>query len=142
MICSFNRAYSQNRIFIKGSDLYETSIGDDIKKIKMPWGRLGSSIVVVYKNGTKSYFRKKAIWGFENDDKKILRFKDGNIYEVVDTSIVIIYNTYSRSPVYYFSRSLDSDVLLLTRKKMIKTLEIDTFAYLYKKSPFMRRLIN
>lgn len=142
MICCVTAASPQNRIFIKGSDLCGASILHDIKKIKMPWGRLGGSIVIINKNGTKSYFKKKTIWGFENDRKEILRFNEGNIYKVVDTNIVIIYKTYSKSPVYYFSSNLDSDVMLLTRKKMIKTLEVDTFAHLYKKSFLVRQLLN
>lgn len=142
MICCINKSYPQNRILIKSLDLYNTPAGNDIKKIKMPWGRLGSNIVVIRMNGSKYYFTKKTIWGFENEDKKVLRFNKGNIYEVVDTSVVIIYKTFSRSPVYYFSSSLDSDVMLLTRKKMIRTLEVDTFAHLYKKSLLVRRLLN
>src|SRR6266516_909406 len=104
--------YSQNRIFFKVTDLSDTISRQNIKKIKMPLGHIGRSIVVIHNDETKTHFRKKSIWGFETANKEILRFYQGDTFEFVDTTAIIIYKTWARVPVYYYSEKLDSDIKL------------------------------
>lgn len=132
---------AQNRVFLKASDLSDKLSGKNIQKIKLPWGRLGKSILVIYKDGTKTHVRKRSIWGFEKGDKTVLRFYDGETYQVVETGTIVIYKTYSPHPVYYFSERLDSKVILVSRQKMIKTLDTDTLVKAYKKSRLVRLLL-
>lgn len=132
--------YSQNRIFLKAPDLSDTSTDENIRTIKIPWGRLGSSVLVIYKDGTKSYFRKRSIWGIEKAKKEIIRFYEGDTFELVDTTEIIIYKTWSRHPVYYFSEFVNSDVKIFSKKKVMKVLGDYKFVQLYKKSLLVRRL--
>lgn len=140
LMLNANMIYSQNRIFIKTPNLTHTIIDEKIKRIKMPWGRLGRSVLVTYKDGTQSHFRKKNIWGFEKANNEIIRFYEGDTFELVDTNIIIIYKTWSRHPVYYFSEFLDSDVKIFSKMKVIKVLGDYKFVQLYKKSLVVRQL--
>lgn len=136
-----NMLYSQNRIFLNASNLFDSASEKNINRIRIPWGNHGRFLLVIKNDGTKTRIRKKDLWGFQKKDKKVLRFYQGNTYEIVDTiALVIIYKTYSPKPVYYFSESLESRALLLGKKKMIKILGIDRFIQLYKKSPLIRTL--
>jgi len=132
--------YSQNRIFLKAPDLSDTTTDENIRTIKIPWGRLGSSVLVIYKDGTKSYFRKRNIWGIEKAKKEIIRFYEGDTFELVDTTEIIIYKTWSRHPVYYFSEFVNSDVKIFSKKKVMKFLGDYKFVQLYKKSLLVRKL--
>ncbi|ASZ09599.1 hypothetical protein KTO58_28040 [Chitinophaga pendula] len=132
--------YSQNRVFIKAPNLTDTLADENIKKIKMPWGRLARNVLVIYKDGTKAHFQKRSIWGFEKPNKEIIRFYEGDTFELVDTAVVIIYKTWSRRPVFYFSEFIYSDVKLFSKKKIIKVLGNYKFELLYKKSNLVRKL--
>lgn len=142
LILSWNYADSQNKIFYKSADVYNYVVPEQgIKKIRTPWGNHGRFLLLIKNDESKTKIRKKDLWGFQNAQKKLLRFSQGNTYEIVDSiALVIIYKTYSPKPVYYFSESLESKVLLLEKKKVIKTLGIDKFNQLYKYSPLIRTL--
>src|SRR5450432_1203855 len=88
--------YSQNRIFIEAADLSNSISQKKINKIKIPFGKLGRNVHVIYNDGTSVDFRKKNIWGCETANKEILRFYDGDIYVLVDTIGVNIYKTWAR----------------------------------------------
>lgn len=142
LILSGSITYSQDRIFYKATDVNSPAIsGQGIKKIRTPWGNHGRFLLLIKNDGSKTKIRKKELWGFQNTKYKTLRFYQGNTYELVDSSdIIILYKTYSPTPVYYFSRDLESKTFLVGRKKMIKILGIDRFIQLYKKSPLIRTL--
>ena len=132
--------YSQNRVFLKVTDLADTIPGKSIKKIKMPFGRFGQNILVINMDDTKSHLRKKSIWGYEKSNKEIIRFYQGDTFELVDTNAIIIYKTWARVPVYYFSVKLDNDVKLFSKKRLVKQLGQDRFAQVYNKSPIVQKL--
>lgn len=132
--------YSQNRVFLFAPNCSDTVSEKEINRIRIPWGNHGRSILAFYNDGTKSSFDKKTIWGFKKRDNHVLRFYKGNTFQIVDTGLVIIYKTYSPHPVYYFSENLESKIILLGKKKMIKELGIDKFIQVYKKNPLVKEL--
>lgn len=70
LMLNANMIYSQYRIFIKAPNLTDTIIDEKIKKIKMHWGRLGRSVLVTYKDGTQSHFRKKVFGDLKKQTMK------------------------------------------------------------------------
>lgn len=143
LILSFicNTGFSQNRIIYKAADINDTG-KNDIKKIRTPWGNHGRFLLVLKNDGSKTKIRKKELWGFQNKQNKTLRFYQGNIDEVVDTSsLIIIYKTYSPKPVYYFSATLESKTYPLWKRKIIKTLGADTYLEISRRSNVVRQLL-
>ncbi len=145
IICHFlplfiNYANAQNKIFYDAYKVQYTTALNNIKKIKMPWGNLGGNVVSIYTDGSKILFRKKDIWGIEKNNL-VLRFNEGYTLQLVDTNAIIIYKTYARRPVYYFSENLNSKAVLLTRKKIMKAFDIEKFPQVYKKSLVLRQVL-
>lgn len=139
-VFSFNRGFTQNKIFYSSSDLANVAEGKhSLAKIKIPWGRLGKSILVKYTDGCQTSYGKKNIWGIEKDGRK-LRIYDGEIFEIVDSGVVVLYKSFSPHPVYYFSEHLNSSVNLLERTKLIKLLNEETLVALWKENGIVRKM--
>lgn len=137
----FGRGYAQNKIFYSSTDLANAGKeSHSIAKIRLPWGRLGKTIRVNYTDGCETIFGKRAIWGFEKDGRK-LRLYDGEIFEIVDTGIIVLYKSFSPHPVYYFSEHLDSSVNLLVRPKLIRLLKEETLVQLWKENGIIRQML-
>lgn len=137
----FYFGHTQNRLFYSSSDL--ANLSDEthgVAKIKIPWGRLGKSILVKYTDGCQTSYGKKAIWGFEKDGRK-LRLYDGEIFEIVDKGTIVLYKSFSPHPVYYFSEHLDSSVNLLERAKLIKILNEEILFALWKENGIIRQML-
>lgn len=133
---------AQNKIFYSSSDV--ANVGEEghgIARIKIPWGRLGKTIRVNYTDGCEAVFGKRAIWGFEKDGRK-LRLYDGEIFEIVDSGVVVLYKSFSPHPVYYFSEDFDSNVLLLERPKLIKALPPEKLVLLWKEDSLLKKIIR
>ncbi len=142
LILFFGKVNAQNRIFINAGNLKDTILVDTITKIKIPWGNLGSTVITFNVNGTKSIFKKRAVWGYQiKKEKGIKRFYDGQIYSVVEMDEIIIYKSYSRHPEYFFSDNLNSSIKELSKRKIIKTVGRDRFIKEYQKSKLLRTLI-
>ncbi len=139
LIC-MHIGFAQNKILYGANNLQDTIAKRDIQKIELPWGNLGRNMLVINQNDSKNLIRKSSVWGIERN-KKILRFYEGNTFELIDTNAIAIYKTYSRHPVYYFGEFLDSDVLLLTRKKVMNALGIEKFAKVYQSSTTLQRVL-
>ena len=136
-----NRGYTQNKIFYSSSDL--ANVGGEkhsVAKIKIPWGRLGKSILVKYTDGCQTSYGKKDIWGFEKDGRK-LRIYDGEIFEIVDSGVVVLYKSFSPHPVYYFSEHLNSSVNLLERTNLIRLLNEETLVALWKENGIVKQML-
>lgn len=130
----------QSRVFYKADDLADSLSLNNIKKIKMPLGRLGSHIQVEYNDGSKKSVRKKEIWGFQSNKKEIFRFDDGNTLILVDTNAIDIYKTWARYPVYYYSPDLKSRAIVFSKKSLLKSLGVDEYNRVCKASSLARRL--
>ena len=133
--------YAQNKIFYSSSDV--ANVGEEghgIAKIKIPWGRLGKTIRVNYMDGCEAVFGKRAIWGFEKDGKK-LRLYDGEIFEIVDSGVIVFYKSYAPHPVYYFSEDFNSNVVLLERPKLLKVLPPEKLVLLWKEHGIVKSIL-
>lgn len=51
--------FSQNRIFMRSADIYDSSSSASIKKIRESWGRLGKYIIEIDSAGGKTKFKRK-----------------------------------------------------------------------------------
>lgn len=132
--------YSQNRIYHSSDDIKLQSAGQcRIEKIQIPWGRLGKSIRVTYADGAKTDFGKRAIWGFEKDGKKY-RLYDAEIFEIVDSSVIILYKSFSPHPVYYFSKDFQGNVVLFERPKLIKEVDAQALVRLWKENSLVKQI--
>lgn len=140
-LLSMRTTYSQDKLFMESPSSEDSIINTSIKKIKMPWGNPGRFVRIVYNDGSKVKIKKKAVWGFENSKKKILRFYNGQTFQVIDTNAVIIYKTYSPRPIYYFSKNLDSNVELLDRKELFHALTDEELVNSFKQSAIIRKWI-
>lgn len=137
----FCSGYAQNKIFYSSGDVMNTvEENHSIDKVKIPWGRLGKSILVKYADGCEASFGKKAIWGFEKDGRK-LRLYEGEIFEIVDSGVVVLYKTFSPHPVYYFSENFNSKVLLLQKRKLVKTLPPEKLVLIWKEDGLVKQLL-
>ena len=142
LVVFFQKAQGQNRILLKAEQLFKPEGTKEVVQIKLPWGNWGKKVVAVYKDGTKEFFNKKDIWGIRRSNKnEVLRFYNGMTFKIVDTNIIILYQTYSPHPVYYFSEFLDSRAFPFDRKKVMSALDEDKLVQLYKKSYLLRRLL-
>ena len=122
LLIVFTEAKAQNRIFINSTDLKDTVLADTISRIKIPWGNLGSTIITLNNDGTKSVFKKRKVWGYQiKKEKGIKRFFDGQIYSIVEVYEIVIYKSYSRHPEYFFSENLNSSIKPLSKNRIIKT---------------------
>ena len=139
LLLNVKMLYSQNRVFIEAVDLSKYDSAKNIKKIKMPLGKLSRNIIVTYDNDTKSNYVKKSIWGYQTA-KEITRLYDGDPFVLVDTTGIIIYKTWGRTPVYYFSERLDRDIKLFSKIRLAKFLGETKFEKLYKQSQLVQRL--
>lgn len=138
---SFCSGYAQDKIFYSSGDVMNTvEETHSIDKVKIPWGRLGKSILVKYADGCEASFGKKAIWGFEKDGRKV-RLYEGEIFEIVDSGVVVLYKTFSPHPVYYFSQDFNSNVLLLQRRKLVKTLPPEKLILIWKEDGLLKQLL-
>lgn len=137
----FIDAHAQNRLFYSSPDT--ASVGEEhngIAKIKIPWGRLGKTIRVSYTDGCEAVFGKRAIWGFEKDGRK-LRLYQGEIFEIVDSGVIVLYKTFSPHPVYFFSEDFDSSVLLLERRKLVKVLPPEKLVLLWRGNGIIKNIL-
>lgn len=142
LVATLHAGNAQNKIFYSSAGLTNPASNDStIDKIRLPWGRLGRNILVKYANGSQLYYTKKKIWGFEKDGRK-LRLYDREIFEIVDSNVIVLYKTYSPHPVYYFSEHLDSSVNLLERAKLIKILNAETLLALWKENGIVRQMFR
>lgn len=137
-VCS---GYTQNKIFYSSADVANAvEETHSIGKIRLPWGRLGKTIRVNYTDDCEASFGKKGIWGFEKDGRK-LRLYEGEIFEIVDSGAIVIYKTFSPHPVYYFSEDFNSNVLLLQRRKLVKTLPPEKLVLIWKEDGLLKQLL-
>lgn len=133
--------FSQNRILYKASDITDT-YKNDITRIRTPWGNHGRFLLAIKNNGSKIKIRKKELWGFQNNKNKMLRFCQGNIFEVVDTtSFLVIYKTFSPKPVYYFSATIESKTYPIGKRKMLKVFGEDIYLEICKKNRLVQQLL-
>lgn len=137
LILIINHAVAQNRIFYNAVELKHADTTAAVKKIKLPWGNFGSNVVSVNADGSRISVCKKDIWGIEKDNV-VLRFNEGIMLELLDTNSIIIYKTYARHPVYYFSENLNSKAIILSRRKLMQAFDIDRFPQVYKQSLALR----
>lgn len=141
LLLYINAVRAQNKIFYKVDDLNDTTANNNIAKIKMPWGNLGNNVLIICDDASKIKLQKKNIWGIEKNNI-VLRLNEANTLELIDTSAVIIYKTYARHPVYYFSKSLNSKAIVLSRKNVMKAFDINRFPQVYKKSLMLRQVLS
>lgn len=140
-VLSFYSGFTQNKIFHSSADMAKTiEEAHPIDKIKLPWGRLGKSIVAKYKDGCEASFGKRAIWGFEKDGRK-LRLFDGEIFEIVDSGAIVIYKSFSPHPVYYFSVDFKAAVVILEGRKLKKELSDEKLVEAYKEFSLIREIL-
>ena len=140
MLC-MRITYSQDKLFIESPTLQDSVFNKSIRKIRMPWGNPGRFVLIVYSDGRKVKVKKKSVWGFETSKKKILRFYNGQTFQLIDTNAVIIYKTYSPRPIYYFSKNLSSEVKLLDRKELFHALTDEELVNSFKRSTIIRKWI-
>jgi hypothetical protein len=135
-------SFSQNRIFVRSTDINDQP-DSNIKKIELPFGDWGSTVKVIYRNGDKSTLKRNLIWGFQiAGEKEIKRIYKGQIFDVVDTSIIVIYKTYSRHAAYYFSSNLDSPLEYLDKKKLVEAIGREKYDEAFQKSPLLQHVIE
>jgi hypothetical protein len=140
-VLSFCSGYAQNKIFYSSDDVMNTvEETHSIDKVRIPWGRLGKSILVKYADGCEASFGKKAIWGFEKDGRK-LRLYEGEIFEIVDSGAIVLYKTFSPHPVYYFSEDFNANVVLLATGKLKKVLNDRKLVEAYKQFKIIREIL-
>ena len=135
--------FSQNRIFMRSADIYDSSSSASIKKIRESWGRLGKYIIEIDSAGGKTKFKRKKIWGYKRvHDNNIKRMFDGDTCLVEEISEVIIYKYYVKHGTYFFSTVLDSPIILLNKRKLIKAIGNDRYLKLCSKSLLVKQLMS
>lgn len=132
----------QTRVLFKSSDLCDSGRYQTVVKIRETWGRLGKYITAIDSSGNKNKFRKKSIWGYKRaKDDYIKRVFGGETYLVKEVSEVVVYKQYVRHGSYFFSKSFDSPVIRLTRKKLLKAIGAEALLNLCRQSEFIRENI-
>src|SRR5579875_444767 len=109
----FREANGQGRVFSKAEEVMAASSREEIVRLRRPWGNWGQRVIAYYKDGKEESFKKKMIWGIELPNGDRLRFFEGNTYKLLSVKPIILYQTFSPHPIYYFSKNLSSDVKFL-----------------------------
>ena len=137
----FREANGQARVFAKAEEVSDSSSKEAIVRLRRPWGNWGQRVVAYYKDGKEESFKKKMIWGIELPNGEKLRFFNGNTYKLLSVKPIILYQTFSPRPIYYFSKDLNSEVKLLGLKAMSKTLSDEELVEAFKQLPIVRKWV-
>lgn len=134
---------SQNRIFFSSADIYDSTDDASISSIRESWGRLGKNLMVIDQNGKKTKYKRSEIWGYQRkEDKCIKRIFEKDTYIIKEISDVVIYKYYVKHGTYFFSIDIDSPVIKLNKKELVKIIGNERFFKLYKKSLILRQIID
>lgn len=122
------------RLLYSSSDIYSNHT-DSFAISKVYYTFWTDSIVVKLKNHKKVTFSPEQIWGYQSKNGIIKRFWNGEEYIGVhtDTTTLCLYSKKSgKYTKYYFSKSLDSDILPLTRKNLKNYYSLENSCFVEK----------
>lgn len=99
--------------------------GSDTLKIKnIHAALLSNSLIVKLDNNKKIVFKKDEVWGYQDQKGIYYRYNEGQFYKVQQLDALIIYSQRtgfkSLDKDYYFSKTLDSKIINLSRKNLKK----------------------
>lgn len=122
--CLHGMAHPVAGIYLHASDYRNRNTCPFVQRVKIIPHRLFDSRHIIMKTGNaRLRYDKDSIFGYRNGKGEDFRFYAGEEYRIVETATLVIYagtepaytaKGYRSAPVYFFSRTLDSEIMPLS----------------------------
>ncbi len=109
------------RILYRSGDLNRPDTARTVRDVR-PNGRLASTVTVLYKDGRQENVSRRAIWGYQDRQKRVYRYYRGSFYLLVDVGNPVQYlqdavvGNGVLIDVRYYSKTLDSRIRRTKRR--------------------------